>query len=112
MELYPDEAVLEAVEPVLVSGVLGFILIVLSLFFPLFEAAVDVLEEVLIRGGGGGAMDDVEARLPDPRNVGSEATGARGWWLRGDLWQLAARMIIRRASSALEDWCGWSACWG
>ena len=111
MELYPDEAVLEAVEPVLVSGVLGFILIVLSLFFPLVEA-VDVEEEVLIGGGGGGAMDDVEARLPDPRNVGSKATGARGWWLRGDLWQLAARMIIRRASSALEDWCGWSACWG
>ena len=62
MELYPDEAVLEAVEPVLVNGVLGLLL------FPF----ADEVTEVIGGGAGGGAM---EVR---PRNTGSEATGARG----------------------------------
>ena len=63
MELYPDEAVLEAVEPVLVNGVLGLLL---------FPFADDEVTEVIGGGAGGGAM---EVR---PRNTGSEATGARG----------------------------------
>ncbi len=62
MELYTDEAVLEAVEPVLVNGVLGLLL------FPF----ADEVTEVIGGGAGGGAM---EVR---PRNTGSEATGARG----------------------------------
>ena len=68
MELYPDEAVLEAVEPVLVNGVLGLITL-----FPFPFEAVEVTE--VIGGGGGGAMEVTE---PRPRNAGSEATGARG----------------------------------
>ena len=64
MELYPDEAVLEAVEPVLVNGVLGLLL---------FPFADDEVTEVIGGGAGGGAMEG-----PRPRNTGSEATGARG----------------------------------
>ena len=64
MELYPDEAVLEAVEPVLVSGVLGFL-------FPFADD--DEVTEVIGGGAGGGCAMEVR-----PRNAGSEATGARG----------------------------------